>query len=1275
MRALSLKILRRLWAGLAVLLVCGAVVVVLTRVMLPRLDQYRPAVESWAGAFVGKPVRLGALHATWRGGLPSIAAQDISVPGTDGASPILQFARAQADLAPLASLLAGEIVLTRLVLSGVELTLVRDADGNIAIAGLPATDPAFRTWLLGQRDFTIANADVTFIDLRAKAPTQVFADISLAVSASPQGPRIRGAIADGSALGGRLDFELVLAATPAVTGWNAELRLAGERIVVAGVAQHLGWPALAETVGAADGRLWLRWRDGLLARVAFDLTGHELGWDDPGAYRPAQLRVAGLAARTQDAWRVKLDELAFGPSAGSPRDIDLRAEYTLQPAARRLRLSATQLPLDGLLLFSPQLPAGLGKFGEFARATAASGELDGLRLGYSDGPDAEPAFYLAADLHHLALHATAELPELDGAEATLAINRSGGAAGFRDAAFTVTAADRLVAPLTVAGLNGVLAWTLDAQGAHYRSRGLAAAIAGIPVALTGMATLAEGARPRVDLELTAGPGDVSRVHHFMPIGVMSPAGEHWLREAFRSGRLESAALVLQGALDEFPFDEGQGLFTAAFTLRDTELRYSEKWPLATGVDGKVALAGRKLGGEISAGKFYSSPIKQVKLALADIFSKRPVLLVNGTARATLADAQRVVRESPLAQGAAMQIADLAVTGEFDLALDLNLGLKQGAERTVLGQVEFAGNRVRSKRENITLEDVHGRVSFTREDWYGEGLTAVYDGQRVGLVVNGGVGDPNYDSEFRMTGTADASQLVKYIEKYIPYLHRWLSQNGKLSALTGELPWKAVLTIPHARADGNPVAKQLVIESSLHGLDIALPWPFGKISAEQKPLRIETLVGATEEHTTRVAFGDVVRLEMRQRRAADRVTRITGADVAFGAGENAAPVQDGIYLHGKIDTLPLNEWAVLLKDAAQPRVAASALPLSFDLKIATLRTLGQSFADVEMHGYRDPDAWRITMQSARAAGAITVPNELGTAPLTLNFERLWLEKVESAGKTGAIDPRRMPAFVLACSSFKYGSIDLGQAALATERIADGQRLQSLLFRNAAFQLQATGTWLISGDHHQSQFNIQLEGESIGEVLQTFGYDAAAMKGGRTQIDVEAAWLGTPADFTLARLDGKLQLRVNKGRFLDIEPGGGRLFGLMSLQMLPRRLSLDFADLFQKGFAYDRIEGWFELERGNAYTNSLMMEGPSARVEVSGRTGLAEHDYDQRAIVTPALSQSIPLASALFGPAGIGVGAAIYLGQKMFKGIPEQVDRFLRRQYSITGSWDKPVVEKL
>ena len=166
-----------------------------------------------------------------------------------------------------------------------------------------------------------------------------------------------------------------------------------------------------------------------------------------------------------------------------------------------------------------------------------------------------------------------------------------------------------------------------------------------------------------------------------------------------------------------------------------------------------------------------------------------------------------------------------------------------------------------------------------------------------------------------------------------------------------------------------------------------------------------------------------------------------------------------------------------------------------------------------------------------------------------------------------------------------------------------------------------------------------------------------------------------NLSVDKLDGELDMRIGKGQFLDISPKAGRLFGLLSLQTLPRRLVLDFTDIFNEGFTFDSIEGNFSIEQGHAYTNNLEMTGPSMNIMVSGRTGLVTEDYDQVATVTPKVSDSLPVASALFGPIGVGVGAVIYLAGELFESIPKKIDKILRIQYSITGSWDDPNIEKI
>ncbi len=174
----------------------------------------------------------------------------------------------------------------------------------------------------------------------------------------------------------------------------------------------------------------------------------------------------------------------------------------------------------------------------------------------------------------------------------------------------------------------------------------------------------------------------------------------------------------------------------------------------------------------------------------------------------------------------------------------------------------------------------------------------------------------------------------------------------------------------------------------------------------------------------------------------------------------------------------------------------------------------------------------------------------------------------------------------CAEFRYGKIELGQAEIRTSRHATGLTLDKLHFSGEDFNIVASGDWLVEWRAHQSNFDIAVKAKALGELLSRFGYRVGNIKHGNTAIDIQAHWNGTPADFALARINGSFELNVSNGRFLDIDPGTGRLFGLLSLQALPRRLTLDFEDLFDKGLVFDSIAGVFQLQDGNAYTNSLL-----------------------------------------------------------------------------------------
>ena len=737
MRSVLNRSLLLAWYGLAAALILMAMASVALRLALPRLDAQRPAIERWIGRVTGAPITVGRIGANWRGAFPSLTADGVSVHGAD-ATEALRFERAEVDLALLESLRQRDVVLERVVLSGIRLTVRRDTTGRFAIVGIPPRRSNFLDWLLRQPDIVVERADIVFEDELRASPPRRFSGVHLNLHGGATAV-IRGSIDDDSVLGTGPQFELHL---PRDARQPGELRLALQAMSPAPLLEFAGLPADTAPFDSAGGALWVRWQAGLVRRIAVDgqgrlpPTGHPTG--------PRILRLAGVGSTDGDAWHLRIASLRPGPSAGpSP---DYRGQMTVRHQADgvAIDLVAETLGLDLLDALGRAIPS---------LPLVLRGDLRRLRLALRTHADAQPAFYVAAGLTHGSVGAFGAWPALDGLDAGLALTRQHGALAFDNGGLRFEQGERLVAPLTLDGLSGIVRWQRRVDGWRIGTADLRGSAAAIPFALEGSADIAADRRPRVDAALEIGAADVSRLQQLLPQHVLRERAELWFRKAFHSGRLKRARAELRGDLAAFPFDNGEGLFNVEFHIADTTLEYSSKWPVIEALGAHGAIAGRKFVATIDQSRFFDSPGRDLRVSIADLFSRKPVLLGTGTVRATLADTLKTIAQSPLSAGPARRLADIELNGEFDLTIDLNIGLKQGEERTALGTVTFDGNQLRATRDKLVLDDLRGKVSFTREDWYGEDLTALYDGQRVGLVVNGGIGDPNYDTCLLYTSDA------------------------------------------------------------------------------------------------------------------------------------------------------------------------------------------------------------------------------------------------------------------------------------------------------------------------------------------------------------------------------------------------------------------------------------------------------------------------------------------------------------------------------------------
>jgi uncharacterized protein YhdP len=272
------------------------------------------------------------------------------------------------------------------------------------------------------------------------------------------------------------------------------------------------------------------------------------------------------------------------------------------------------------------------------------------------------------------------------------------------------------------------------------------------------------------------------------------------------------------------------------------------------------------------------------------------------------------------------------------------------------------------------------------------------------------------------------------------------------------------------------------------------------------------------------------------------------------------------------------------------------------------------------------------------------------------------------KPPADKPLELPALDIIVEQFQYGQKQLGKLELNAIHQDRDWRIEKLRLSSPDNVLTADGLWQGWLTQPRTQLNVRLDVSDIGKTLSRWQLPAG-VRAGTAKIEGQLSWAGSPPDFDFPTLAGNLTIDAAKGQFVKLEPGLAKLLGILSLQALPRRISLDFRDVFSEGFAFDSIAGPVKIDRGIASTDNFRIAGPSARVAMTGEVDLARETQKLRVRVTPHLSEAASLAGALIG--GPIIGAAAFLAQKLLK---DPIEKLATFEYIVTGSWTDPHVAK-
>lgn len=778
---------------------------------------------------------------------------------------------------------------------------------------------------------------------------------------------------------------------------------------------------------------------------------------------------------------------------------------------------------------------------------------------------------------------------------------------------------------------------------------------------------------------------LSEIDEHMPNTVNLDARE-WLAKGLLAGQLENATVKIKGDLVDFPWggDASKGDFLIAGDYVGGIIDYlpSEKgelgWPRLTEMHGKVSLDRVDL--RIVADQAQVWPTDSAPILLSNVVARIPniekdsVLTIQGETQAAAQTYLALAEHSPLGGLLDGQLSEASAQGNWQVPLQLRIPLLNSDDTTVAGTIRFDGNSFRLMPEMPVLEKVKGELNFTETGVSTQGLTAQFLGGTA--AFSGGVGAAR--KGLQMHGQITAQALTDYV-----------GLEG-MRRLKGQFPYQFLWQ--HSKRDGSV----FTVDSSLKGLSLDLPQPWGKAAEQVLPLHARwARAGKKQDMALDVALGSKVKAALLHRDGSRKGSYFYAGNLAVG--QDIALPAAGMSVDVRFPFTDLDAWETLSDEFSQ-RLPSNSLarkrPLLPDLrqlrvKSQQLHVKGLSLdAATLMVTQPQPAHWRMDIDSAQTTGTVAWDEAADKIPgsVEAHFERLALGSPDKAVVNPDADARQtaagladnalddIPSVHLQVDKLiLYGRMvgSLSVNGLNQER-GKLWRLEKLSLTSPAAQLNGTGQWRLSGENRGLTLKADAKINSLGQYMDQLGFGNTVQQGKGT-LSGEFFWRNMPWRFNVADLSGKVDVQMEAGRFRSVSSRSARLLELLSLQSVQRlaTLSINPASLFKEGFPFDRLYGTLHIDKGIIDFNNYHVEGPAGNISIGGDVNLATEKLNLQAMVVPNLDMSgATIAAGIAINPIIGVGA--FLTQWLLR---NPLARAMAVHYHVSGDWDEPKLDEV
>lgn len=1017
---------------------------------------------------------------------------------------------------------------------------------------------------------------------------------------------------------------------------------------------------------------WFEFKKGALQSIASEFDANNVLVAEISKHKQVALKKAkGVVSWQRDGkkeWSVRAAplHLLFMDGSNVPFDSELifSKKYSQEKKNDIYELVIDKISVKNistLLHFFVDIPDTVKNWSEQINPQGELHDIH-LQLPTVNLSDIQPsAVVLSFGFSQLTTNAYKNFPALNNFQGEIVYTETKGQISFDDQNNSIYFATLFEKPIVLKDLVGSIEWQKKEQGWQIQAKNL---LINDDVLQTkndlNLFIPNDDSSPIIDLHTAFSAENLIGIYGYLPAKIMHPKLTTWLRQAIKSAQKVTGRLILKGPITHFPFDQGDGEFSVNANLQKAQFAYWPHWPQVNDLYGTLYFHNRTMQvdvnkGDISGGKIITVVANIPKMTKGET----DWLSIHGQVQADISNGIQFVQKTPmLMQKLGLVFANMQGSGPIDLALDLSIPLSSlDLPIRCNGKVVFNKTQLTIEPWKLYLQQLTGDMSFTEQSVTADHLTSVLFDSPVNIKI----ATENPDKPQSKTVVYMDGHIV--LEKLQAVFDQQFSKYVK-----GDTDYEAKLTVPSQSS----TSFMLEIFSNLQGVTIQLPTPFAK-KANEKTLFRFALTAPKVGQTTLLTLSMINKWNALLLFSNEKnIRKLDKAIVQIGRTMPTLPQEPEMVLTGYLAKLPIDEWEKFAKEFFQTNrnTNTESLPFRLDMQTDQFSFGGINIPKPRIQFETTPTSKLISIDSRLVSGSIEIPDGSGK-PMDVHLKQLVLTSNESDKQSKSLTPDKVPAMRVVIDQVQYNDKNFGSVNFALSKQGRNISIDNLIVAAPFLSINAKGKWIPG----ETQLIGNLRITRLAQALKAW-HLPPAMNSKQTDVQFSLGWNGSPTSFALAKLNGLFDLTMLNGSVEQLDPateaklGIGKLLSILSLQTLPRLLSLDFSSVTNKGFTFDKLTGRFQLKMGNATTDNLEVDGPTAHVAMKGRIGLAAEDYDLILRIDPHVTQGIPVVAAFAGGPIVGVTALVVnqvIGDKVVGSIASY-------SYTLKGSWQKPIIKE-